>query len=92
MNSLAGKLQNRNGKKRENNVVPKSAAVSLPGPVPTGFKNQKPWLPKQKGSDKRQQKNVGFTGSGTNRKNGYQVNFHILLSFDMFTIIFVKGN
>ena len=76
LNSLAGKLQNRNGKKRENSVVPKSGVGALTGPVPAGFKNQKPWLSKQKGQQRtaeKQQRNAGFTGSGTHRKNDYQV-------------------
>ncbi|XP_046463369.1 RING finger protein 10-like [Daphnia pulex] len=74
LSSLTGtKYQNRSGKKREN-VLPKSPSASIStGPVPTGSKNQKPWLPKQKGPDKRQQRTGGLVGSGTNRKNYHQV-------------------
>ena len=74
LSSLPGtKLQNRGGKKREN-VLPKSPSASIStGSVPAGSKNQKAWLPKQKGADKRQQKTSGLVGSGPNRKNYHQV-------------------
>lgn len=74
LSSLPGtKLQSR-GKKREN-VLPKSPSAGIPtGSVPAGSKNQKPWLPKQKGPDKKQQRACGLVGSGTNRKNYHQVN------------------
>ena len=73
LSSLPGtKLQSR-GKKREN-VLPKSPSAGIPtGSVPAGSKNQKPWLPKQKGPDKKQQRTCGVVGSGTNRKNYHQV-------------------
>lgn len=75
LGSSNGKLQNRNGKKRENNVVPKSTSGGASaGPSTVGFKNPKPCLPKPKGSDKKQQRtNVGFAGSGAHRKNDHQV-------------------
>ncbi|KAI9550684.1 hypothetical protein GHT06_006508 [Daphnia sinensis] len=69
LSSVTGpKLQNRSVKKREN-VLPKTPSLA----VSTGSKNQKPWLSKQKGPDKRQQRNSGFVGSGIDRKNYHQV-------------------
>lgn len=69
LSSVTGpKLQNRSVKKREN-VLPKTPSLA----VSSGSKNQKPWLSKQKGPDKRQQRNGGFAGSGIDRKNYHQV-------------------
>lgn len=90
MNSLAGKLQNRNGKKRENNVLPKSPSGGpVSGSAPVGFKNSKLWVSKNRGSDKKLQKTVlGYAGSGTNRKNDHQVN-KILLKSNIFNSKFL---
>lgn len=72
---MTGKFLNRNNKKKESGVLPKNAVGNTStGNVSGGFKNQNYLQPKQKWTDKKQQRaGVGYAGFGTSRKNDYQV-------------------
>ena len=80
--TVVGKVQNRNGKKREAAVAAWNPPFS--GAPPVGSKSQQRSCPpsKQKGPEKQRQRSRAVGGGyGAQHQNDYQVNLILLLTF-----------